>query len=279
MATLSAQPVSLHQQAVTSGSPACQDDLPTLGAISTIAFILSDGLHQAAHAWVGMRTVSPFSMLTSAGWSSAYDNALTDLAGPFVNLLAAALLWLLLRLFETASVQMRLFLLLACAFNLLQATGLLFLSGATGLGDWSSVLGASHQLIAWLPALALAGALAWRASLSFIGFGFTRYLGLVPADRSRIFRFALYGYVSVLLVSLLAALMNRIGLKFLALSELAPTLLADAGLFWVRRFMPHSVVPARASEPLSRSWPWICVSSVIALAFIFILGRGIILTR
>jgi hypothetical protein len=276
MAILPGPPVSPLHPADTAHSPLVCDETLTVCAISALAFIVTDTLHQSAHALIGSLTVSPFSMLTSAGWSSAYDNTLTDAAGPLVSLAAAAIFWLLLRSLSNASAHIRLFLLLGCAFSLLQVTSLLFFSGATGFGDWASILGEPRHLIVWLAVLVFAGALTYRLTLSLIGLGFTRYLGVT--DRRRLFRLALAASLSAIVISVLAAAMNRIGLKFLALSEFAPTLLASMGLLWVRRYIPRSALPLRDAAPLTRSWPWIAVAGIAAAAFVLVLGRGITLT-
>ena len=264
----------------TAPSATQRDDGLTVCGIAALAFMLSDVLHQGlGHACTALLTVSPFGMLTSAGWSSAYDNTLTDVAGPLVNLAAAAVFWLLLRSCKTASLQTRLFLLLGCAFNLLTATGLACFSSVTGFGDWTSIIAVAHRWDLRRVMLGVTGALAYRATLALIGFGFVRYLGLAVAERRRIFRLTLAACLTLVIVSTLAALMNSIGLKFLALSDLVPTLASCAGLLLVRWYLPKTTQPAVVPEPLTRSWLWIGISGALAIPFILVLGRGITLSR
>jgi hypothetical protein len=53
----------------------------------------------------------------------------------------------------------------------------------------------------------------------------------------------------------------------------------NAGLLWLQHYAPKGTVPTREAAGVGRSYLWIGVAAALALAFIFVLGRGITLHR
>jgi len=272
MATLPSHPASLQPSAATD-APAVQDDRLTVWAIAALAFMISSVLTEATHAVVALRTIAPLGMMTSAGWSSAYENVASEIAAPLANLAAAVVFWLLLRAFKTASVRARLFLLLSFAFNALTATAYVGFLGLTDYGDWYSVL---LGVVAWTPArllLLIGGVLAWCAAIFVLGSALTHSM-----QRRRFRRIMLLAFVSAVVIACVAAAVNRLGIEFVLLSDLPITVVAQVGLLLVPFVLRRSASPAANPETITRSPIWIRVSAVCALAFIAVLGRGIILT-
>ncbi len=121
--------------------PTPTDDALTICAISIVAGILTNILHEGVgHGLVALLTGAKSGVLSTVAWSSAFDSRLVAAGGTLVNLAAALVFWLALRSAKHASMPMRYFLLITCAFNLFTGTGYFFFSGVTNFGDWAAVI-------------------------------------------------------------------------------------------------------------------------------------------
>lgn len=257
-----------------------QDDRLTVCALAALAFMLSDVLHEGlGHACVALATVAPAGLLTTVAWSSSYDSKLVDAGGTLVNLAAAGVFWLLLREWRGASAPTRLFLWFGCALNLFTGTGYFFFSGVTNFGDWAGVIDGFEPHWVWRTGLIVVGVLAYWGAMIAIGAGLVRYVGVARGNSKRFWALCFWSYLSAIAISTLGGLMNPIGLKYVLLSALPATAGADCGLLWLRYYVPKLTVPERSSDPVGSSRLWIGASAVAALAFIFVLGRGISLHR
>jgi hypothetical protein len=126
------------------------DDILTICAISIVAGILTNILHEGVgHGLVALLTGAKSGVLTTVAWSSAFDSRLVAAGGTLVNLAAALVFWLALRSAKHASMAMRYFLLITCAFNLFTGTGYFFFSGVTNFGDWAAVMLGSDWCVTW----------------------------------------------------------------------------------------------------------------------------------
>lgn len=257
-----------------------RDDRLTISAISALAFMLSDVLHEGlGHACIALATVAPQGVLSSVAWSSAYDSKLVDAGGTLVNLAAAGLFWLLLRRSRKASPRTRLFLLLGCAFNLFTGTGYFFFSGVTNFGDWAGVIAGLEPYQVWRVGLIALGVVSYWGAVVAVGSALVRTMGLARNDSSRYWRLTVTSYLTAIAVSALGGLMNPAGIQLVFLSALPVTAGADCGLLWMRYYVPKSVIPESDGAAVTRSWAWIATGTVVALAFILVLGRGIPLHR
>lgn len=277
MATLPNHPVSLEPSAAT-GSPSVQDDWLTVWAIAALAFILSSVLAEATHALVALYTIAPLGMMTSAGWSSAYGSSASEIAAPIANLAAAAIFWLVLRLFKAASLRTRLFLLLAFAFNAFTGTAYIGFLGLTDYGDWYSVLLGATSWTSVRILLLVSGILAWCAAILALGSAISQSLQATRAQRRRVRRISLQAFVSAAVIACVAAAVNRLGIQFVLLSDLPITIVAQIGLLLTPFALRRNISPAARPGAITRSSIWIGISAASALTFIAVLGRGIILT-
>lgn len=242
--------------------------------------MLGDVLHEGlGHACVALLTVAPQGLLTTVAWSSSYDSKLVDAGGTLVNLAAAGVFWLLLRELRQAGPQMRLFLLLSCAFNLFTGTGYFFFSGVTDFGDWAGVIDGLEPHWMWRTGLIVLGVLTYWGAVVVVGTALVRDVGVARTDRRRYWRICLTSYLSAIVISTIGGLMNPIGLKYVLLSALPATAGADCGLLWMGYYVPRKTMPECEPGAVGRSWTWIGIGTVAALAFVFILGRGIPLHR
>jgi hypothetical protein len=134
------------------------DDAPTVCAISLLAAMLANVLHEGlGHAATALLTGTKSGVLSTVAWSSGFDSRLVAAGGTLANLAAATVFWIALRRATGASVRLRFFLLMSLAFNLFVGTGYFFFSGVTDFGDWAAVIAGLHAHWFWRTLLAVAG--------------------------------------------------------------------------------------------------------------------------
>lgn len=271
----------------TAASAALSDDLLTVAGIACLAFLVTDTLQQGlGHALPALLTVSPFGMLTAAGWSSAYDNSLIDAGGCVVNFLLGLLALLALGIGKRGRTRVPLFLLLVCGFSFFAGSGYLIFAGLTNLGSWYALVQgvAAPNLLRGL--LLVAGALVWIATVFFAGSVMGRQFGIRRPERHRAVRLTFTSWLAALVLAGIAGGVNRIGVPFVLLSDFPATVAALTGLLFVPlciRSQDRGLgagQDARSGAPpdaIRRSWTWIAVSAVLSLAFVVVLGRGILL--
>src|SRR5580704_15952704 len=110
-------------QKVIVPSEQANDDLLTVCAISLLAEILANVLHEGlGHAATALFTGANSGVWTTVAWSSDFDSRLVAAGGTLANLAAAMVFWIALRSATNASVQFRFFLLTSLAFNLFAGT-------------------------------------------------------------------------------------------------------------------------------------------------------------
>ncbi|HKO12038.1 MAG TPA: hypothetical protein VJV22_08720 [Acidobacteriaceae bacterium] len=251
------------------------DDLLTLSAIAVFAFIITDVLCESGRAAVALLTISPAGRLSSIGWSSAYDNVWVDASGAAIGLIAALVFCILFRSFKTSGWSTRLFLLLCCAFAALSGAGYFVVAGFTDFGDWYTRLQGLHRWTALSVSLVIGGAMVYGLAL----FALSRGFGQLFTERQRVRRILLISWRAAILVYLCSAVLNPGGRGEIALSSLPIVTISDFGLFFVSLFLPRRASAAGEVAKLDRSFAWIGTSAVCALLFIFVLGRGLMLSR
>ena len=250
------------------------DDLLTLCAVSILAFIVGNVLCEAGRAAVALLTISPAGWLSSVGWSSAYDNAWVDASGALIGLIAALLFWTLLRSFQRAGSTTRLFLLLGGAFTALSGAGHFVIAGLTDFGDWYTLLRGLHRWNAVSVSLLAGGVLAYGFALVAIGREFRAF-----ADRRQVRRILRVAWRAAIAVYLCSAVLNPGGAKEVALTNLPITVISEFGLLFVFLLVPKRAAAAGDAVVIRRCVPFISVATVCALLYLFVLGRGLMLTR
>src|ERR1035437_3514253 len=135
-----------------------KDDRLTLIAISALACILGDGLHEGlghgVTAWLsGAHRVT----MSTVALQSDIETRWISANGTLVNLLFAAIFWLLLLQPQRYRPSTRYFLVLAMAGNLFTGTGYFFFSGVTNFGDWAAVIRGLQPHWLWQLGLVILG--------------------------------------------------------------------------------------------------------------------------
>ena len=216
-------------------------------------------------------------MLTTIAWSSAFDSRLVEAGGTLVNLAAALVFWLALRSATNASTPTRYFLLITCAFNLFTGTGYFFFSGITNFGDWAVVISGLHPHWLWRVLMVIVGASSYYVAALVVGIGLVRYVGIPRHEQGRLRKVTIVPYLTAILLSSAAGLLNPLGIQLLWESALPATAGGQSGLFWLQYYIPRHTEPMRSPGKLTRNYVWIGVAAVVGVAYVVVLGRGITL--
>ena len=257
---------------------AIADDVLTICAISIVAGILTNVLHEGVgHGLVALLNGAKSGVLTTVAWSSAVDSRLIEAGGTLVNLAAALVFWLALRSVKLASMPMRYFLLISCAYNLFTGTGYFFFSGITNFGDWAAVISGLHPHWLWRALLVVVGASSYFAAALVVGIGLVRFVG-IPRDQQRCLRkLTIVPYLTAILLASGAGMLNPLGMQLLWQSALPATAGGQSGLFWLQYYIPRGTEPKPAPEQVGRNYVWVGVAPVLAIIHVVVLGRGITL--
>ena len=257
-------------------STVAQDDILTIAAISVVAGILCNVLHEGVgHGLTALLTGAKSGVLTTVAWSSAHDSRLVAAGGTLVNLAAGLIFWLMLRKAASSRGLTRYFLLVSFAFNLFTGTGYFFFSGVTGFGDWAAVIQGLRPHWMWRTLLAVGGAIAYFIAVRVVGAALVRYVGVPRAQQKRLRRLTLVPYISAIVLASAAAPLNPLGIQLIWQSALPATAGGQSGFLWLQYYIPRRAQPVREADGLSRNYSWIIASAILAFAYVAILGRGV----
>jgi hypothetical protein len=266
--------------AAKAGSVRVDDDVLTICAISLLAAMLANVVHEGlGHGATALLTGTQSGMLTTVAWSSDFDSRVVAAGGTLANLAAGVVFWVVLRSATRAAVRLRFFLLASLAFNLFTGTGYFLFSGVTNFGDWAVVIAGLQAHWLWRSLLAVVGIAAYYGAVLVVGTGLVRYVGVARNDARRLWKLTLIPYVSATLLVCAGGLLNPLGIQLMWQSALPGTAGADSGLVWLQYYIPRGTIPERASDRIGRSYGWIAVAVALSLVFVFVLGRGINLHR
>jgi hypothetical protein len=260
---------------------AVRDDRVTVAAIAALACILQDVLHEGlghgVTAWLsGAHAIT----MSTVALQSDIDTRLISANGTLVNLLFAAIFWLLLRRAERYRPSARYFLVLALMGNLFTATGYFLFSGVMNFGDWAAVIRGLQPHWAWQAGLVIVGVASYWASMVVVGAELQPFQEKRERS-SRVLSLCYTPYFTDGVLAFCGGLMNPLGFFYVIASALPSTLGANAGLLslpfvmlkWRRVHLEERV------GPIPRSPAWIAAGVVTSLLFIFVLGRGISWSR
>jgi hypothetical protein len=262
--------------AVSDNAPA-KDDLPTIIAISALACILQDVLHEGlghgVTAWLsGAHTLT----ISTVALQSEIDTRWIAANGTLVNLVFAVVFWLLLRKPQGYRTNTRYFLIMALAGNLFTGTGYFFFSGVTNFGDWAVVIRSLQPHWIWQLGLVIVGMASYYASMLLVRAQLKPFQS--PHDDSRIRHLCWTPYFTDGILAGIGGLLNPAGLFYVIASALPSTLGANAGLLSLPSMMGKQFEDDRV-DPVKRSLAWIVSGAIASLLFIFVLGRGLTWAR
>src|ERR1022692_2134467 len=255
------------------------DDRPTMIAVSALACILGDILHEGlghgVTAWLsGAQRIS----VSTVAMQCDIDTRWISASGTVVNLLFAAIFWILLFKPRRYKPITHYFLVLAMAGNLFTGTGYFLFSGVFNFGDWAAVIQGWQPHWIWQLGLAVLGVASYYASMLVVRATLRPFRSDENPRRLRGLCWTPYFTDGIL--AGLGGLLNPIGLFYVIASALPSTLGANAGLMSLPSMMRQSNRSFGLSQeeqvgPIPRSPAWIATATVAGLLFIFVLGRGL----
>jgi hypothetical protein len=260
------------------GSP--QDNRFTVIAVSALACILQDVLHEGlghgVTAWLsGARQVT----VSTVAVQSDIETRWVSANGTLVNLFFAAIFWLLLLRPQRYKPTTRYFLVLAMAGNLFTGTGYFFFSGVTNFGDWAAVIRGLQPHWMLQLGLVVVGVASYYASMLLVAAKLKPFQEKNRTSR-RLRVLCWTPYFTDGILAGLGGLLNPLGLFYVIASALPSTLGANAGLLSLPSMMRRmSGSEAEQVGPIRRSLAWVSAGAVASLLFIFVLGRGIMWSR
>jgi hypothetical protein len=232
---------------------------------SAAATLLHEGVGHGLTAW--LRGSVP-TELTSNHLSSMRPDRWVEAGGTLVNLFAGAIfLWVSRVGGERAN--LRYFFWILAALNLLPGAGYFVFSGIFGFGDW-------QEAIRGLPHRGLL-----RIVMTIFGAALYVYVVRLLAVAVRPFcsRRPTYNvvgrlpYLAAGLFSCAAGIFDPLGLRLFLVSTVPAAFGGSSGLLWADGLLPAK--PAASTLLVSGGPAWWIAATVIGLAYIVILGRGI----
>lgn len=232
---------------------------------ASTASLLHEGVGHGVTAWLRGDVVTE---LTSNHLNAVREDKLVDAGGTLVNLIVGLVCLIAVRAARSRA-NLRYFLWILAALNLLQGAGYFLFSGALGLGDWAQVIaGLPHQALL-RTAMAATGAMLYVVFLRYL---VVELLPFAPR-RSDYNTAARLPYYSACLFMCVAGALDPLGIKLFFLSTVPAFFGGLSGLMWGDFFLPRST-PSQTLV-VHRSWATVVTAAILGLAFIAGLGAGI----
>jgi len=257
-----------------------KDDKLTMIAISALACILQDVLHEGlghgVTAWLsGAHRVT----MSTVAMQSDIETRWISANGTLANLLFAAIFWVLLLSPRRYRPATRYFLTLAMAGNLFTGTGYFLFSGVFNFGDWAAVIQGFEPHWMWRIGLVALGVASYYASMLVVAAKLKPFHAKgETSGRLRLLCWTPYFTDGIL--AGIGGLFNPIGLFYVIASALPSTLGANAGLLSLPWMMRGGIAGEEGQVgSIPRSARWIAAAAAASLWFIFVLGRGIAWSR
>ena len=229
------------------------------------ASLLHEGLGHGVTAWLRGDMVTE---LTSNHVNAVRDDRLVDAGGTIVNLIVGVLGLFAARAAGTRA-NLRYFLWILSALNLLQGAGYFLFSGVLGLGDWAQVIAGLPHQAALRTAMAATGAMLYVVFLRWLILEL-RPFGPTRADYNTVGRLP---YLAACLFMCAAGALDPMGIKLFFLSTVPAFFGGLSGLLWGDVFLPKTLPPQVLT--VHRSTALVAAAVVLGLAFIAELGGGI----
>jgi hypothetical protein len=202
--------------------------------------------------------------------------------GTIANLVAATIAVALLHRRRESANAGTFFLWLFATFNLLQATGYLLYSGLSNIGDWAEVVRGFTPPWIWRGALTLIGGITYWLATRYAMGQLGRRLRTTGAARvAEANRYTLTAYVVGGVLALAGGLFEPGGAFIVLISAVAGSLGGASALAWGPQLLrnPRLGPPTDPELRVTRDWRWIIAGAVVAVVFVFVLGRGVALER
>jgi hypothetical protein len=232
---------------------------------SAAATMLHEGLGHGVTAW--LRGDVP-TELTSNHLSSLHADHWVEAAGTLVNLFVGALA-LVLSNASGDKANLRYFLWILAALNLLPGAGYFIFSGTFGFGDWQEVIrDLLHQAILRI-IMVIVGAALYVAIVRLLASSVDPFC----PDRKSYNIVGRHAYYAACLFSCAAGALDPLGVKLFFLSTVPAAFGGSSGLMWTDSFLPQKM--SAVTLFVHRQPLWWIAAIVLGLSYIIFVGRGI----
>jgi len=242
----------------------------SMAVIATaVATLLHEGLGHGVLAWLRGDGVTE---LTSNHLSTVRPDRWVDAGGTLVNLFVGAVaLWCsgATFLYSQDRANLRYFLWIFAADNLLPGAGYFLFSGIFGVGDWEAVIsGLPHQLVLRV-VMSVFGLWLYMLVVRMLAVAVRPF---VP-DHAAYNVVCRYPYYAACIFNCAAGALDPLGWRVFFLSTVPAAFGGLSGLMWGDSRLPKE----RAARELvvERQPAWWVAAAVIGIAYIAILGRGV----
>jgi hypothetical protein len=237
---------------------------------SAAATLLHEGVGHGVVAW--LRGDIP-TELTSNHLSSVKPDRWVEAGGTLVNLCAGSIALLGSRSAGNRS-NLRYFLWIFAALNLLPGAGYFLFSGIFGFGDWEEVIrGAPHQILLRV-IMTIFGAGLYVLAVRQLAIAVEPYC----ASRREYNTVGRIPYYAACLFSCAAGALDPLGWKLFLFSTVPAAFGGSSGLMWADSLM-GTPTPGGVALLVRRQPAWWIAAAVLGAAYVLILGPGIKLSR
>ncbi len=262
-------------------------DLPTLIAISALAYVIAVALHEhlghtTACILLGGRPAEMGAFYVNCNYTgmSSLNVRLVALAGPFISLMTGIVSFLIIlpRIPSRAHTAYY-FVWLLGSLGLMGSTGYLLFSGVSGIGDFGTASdGVFYQATPewlWRIALSIVGIVGYLLVVRFAVRRIDQHIG--GEGRTRIrngLRIAWISYFTGAVLYVAIGLLNPHGLIIVATSAAASSLGGTSGLLWMMEWLDRKK-QIESGLTIQRSWGWIALGLIVIVIYATILGPTI----
>src|SRR5579872_4958699 len=268
------------------GETTAVPDWLSVAAIAVVTHVLSVVIHEALGHGGSCIAVGCIPSLVTTTQFQGNEDSLPKLAvdavsagGSFANLVAAVIAILLLRRQRGPARTHWFFLWLLATVNLLAAAGYPLYSGLANIGDWANIVRDLKPAWLWHLILTAIGAASyWFATRWAMG-RLGRRLWTAGRRVPAAYRYTLVSYVTIAAVAILGGIFEPGGAFLVLISSAAASLGGASALAWGPQLLHDSHLGEPPEEPLQvpRDGRWIFAAALAALAFVAVLGPGIVL--
>jgi hypothetical protein len=232
---------------------------------SAIGTLLHEGVGHGVTAWIQGDIVTE---LTSNHLSTLRPDRWVDAGGTLTNLIVGAFSLLASRKAGDRA-NLRYFLWILAAFNLLSGAGYFMFSGIFGFGDWYEVIRGLPYQFAVRIGMTLFGAGLYALVVRLLAVSVRPFI----ADRRTYNVVGRLPYFAAGIFSCVAGVLDPLGLKLLFVSTIPAAFGGSSGLIWANELMPRTAPEQELVVHRAPAW-WVA-AVVVGTCYIALLGRGI----
>lgn len=248
----------------------------TVLALALLAYAADDMVHEVmGHGLACLVLGIKMLGLSTIGLQTETSSRVVAAAGSIANVAAGVLALAALRRGWRFGIAAY-FLWLFGFVNLMNGTGYLMASAATGSGDWAVVISGREPVIAWRMAMGIAGIASFAASVRWARALFGAWVAageIAPADIPRL---TIVPYLAGGALFTLASAFNPVGPELILTSGVAASFGLTFGLLFMGGVRgPSRTSPLADARGLTVHWGWIALGLAAGAVFVAVLGPGV----